>query len=138
MDFISYKAYFFKTKIVYTGIFFLSYILYRWFGCAIIDYLCGQELGFFIPVFFIALYYILIGILKLTLRFFEIFGLNITEKGFARIDLFVEILFYLTTVLLLFCEQGNPYLFIIVLIVVLTDLAFAFFIFRKGIVRNTD
>jgi len=106
------------------------------FGCWIIDHLCGQELAFFISVFFIVLYYLIVGILKLTLRFFEIFDVKITGKGLVRVDLVVEALFYIVSILLCCCEGGNPFRVIICLAILSADLVFAFVIFRTGLVSR--
>ena len=128
----TFKTNFIRTKIVYTGIFFISYILYRMLGCPILEYLCGQSLEFFIPIFFILIYYALIGGLKLI-----IWGLRIIHITFNTniiVDSIVEGLFYITTLMFLYNEAWYPYFYIRMSIIVLIDLVFAFFIFRKGFV----
>lgn len=120
----SFKAYFFRTKIVCTGIFFLSYMVYRMAGCTLFEYLCGQSLDIFIPIFFIIAYYILIGFGKLLLRFFKD----------LMMDFIVEVLFYVTTAMLIYSEAWYPYFYFRTGVIVLIDLVFAFFIFRKGLV----
>jgi hypothetical protein len=126
------KKHFFKTKILFTGIFFMVYILYRGYGCEINEYLCGQSLGVFIPIFFMCIYYILIGCIRLSLRFLEIFDRPITVRKLIYMDRASEILFYLITTLLIISEQGNPFLGLVALGVFLTDLIFVFVVFRSG------
>ena len=128
----SFKIYFSRTKIVYTGIFFFLYMLYRALGCPVIGYLCGESLEFFVPVFFIGAYYTLIGGLRLMLRFFEIFDVNISKKKLTIIDLFAELLFYFTCVMLIYEEAWNPYFYFRTTIIISINFVFAFYIFRNG------
>jgi len=130
----SFKSYIFRTKIVYTGIFFFLYILYRMIGCPIIGYLCGQELDFFVPVFFILLYYISSGLIKLLIEFTKI---NTYTKSII-IDFSLENLFYITSIMLIYGEAWNPYFYVRTSIIILINLIFAFYIFRKGFTQRYE
>jgi len=92
-----------------------------------IDYLCGQSLEILIPIIFILVYYTLIGGLRLLLRFFEIFDVNITVRKLTIIDLFAEILFYATSIMLIYEESWFPYFYFRTSIIILIDCTFALF-----------
>jgi hypothetical protein len=124
----AFKRYFLRTKIAYTGIFFFVYMLYRTFGCPTIDYLCGQELEYFVPIFFIIIYYFSVSIFVLTLS--SIKPLKTIKN--AIIDFFAENSFYITSIMLINEERYDPYFGTRTSIIILSNLLYTFWVFRKG------
>ncbi|HEY4195812.1 MAG TPA: hypothetical protein VGM63_09780, partial [Mucilaginibacter sp.] len=96
-----FKQYFIKNKLIYAGIFFLVYMLYRTFGCPIIGYLCGQELEYFTPVFLIITYYSSIFIFVLVTNFIK----PIKDWKNKLIDFFGENSFYITSIMILYEDR---------------------------------
>lgn len=129
------RDFFFRTKTIYTGIFFFLYILYRCIGCPIISYLCGQELDFFVPILFVAIYYILIIISKVII--WKLLNTRLEEnlnKKLILLDFLGENLFYITSAMFIYDEAWLPYFYIRTSAIILINLLFAFLIFRKGLV----
>lgn len=125
-----FKTYFLRTKIAYTGIFFLVYMLYRTFGCPTIEYLCGQELDYFIPIFFIIVYYFSVSIFVFTLN--GISPLKTIKN--VIIDFFAENSFYITSIMLINEEKYYPYFGTRTSIIILGNLLYTFLVFRKGFI----
>jgi len=105
-------------------------------GCPIIAYLCGQSLDFFEPVFLIIVYYITVSISKSVIKKLGFPNLDHYTEEAVLVDFFVEILFYVTTIMFVYFERFFPYHYFRISIIVLVDLTFAFFIFRNGFVSR--
>lgn len=135
-QFNSYKIYFTRTKLSYTAIFFSLHILYRMLGCSIVSYLCGQSLDFFVPVFVILVYYITLLVSKSIIKKLGFSNLDYYSGEAVLFDFFAENLFYITTAVLIYIERWYPYYCLRTSIIILVDLVFAFFIFRRGFVSR--
>jgi hypothetical protein len=105
-------------------------------GCPLISYLCGQSLDFFEPVFLIIVYYITVSISKSLIKKIGFPNLDNYNEEAVLADFFAEILFYITTIMLVYFERFYPYHSFRISIIVLVDFIFAFFIFRKGFVSR--